>query len=97
MFIHSRKALRTTSPCWSACPGRIGRGANLSQQTCQHDRGVSAWRRLGCAGPRGRQRHGRGVGQPVIVENVVGVGGALGVLKVANAQLDGHTLWRARR
>ena len=31
-------------------------------------------------------------GQPVIVENVVGVGGALGVLKVANAQPDGCTL-----
>jgi tripartite-type tricarboxylate transporter receptor subunit TctC len=31
-------------------------------------------------------------GQPVIVENVVGVGGALGVLKVANAQPDGYTL-----
>ena len=31
-------------------------------------------------------------GQPVIVENVVGVGGSLGVLKAANAQPDGHTL-----
>lgn len=31
-------------------------------------------------------------GQPVIVENVVGVGGALGVLKVANAQPDGYTI-----
>ena len=31
-------------------------------------------------------------GQPVIVENVVGVGGALGVLKAANAQPDGYTL-----
>ncbi len=31
-------------------------------------------------------------GQPVIVENVVGVGGSLGVLKVANAQPDGHTI-----
>ena len=30
--------------------------------------------------------------QPVIVENVVGVGGSLGVLKVANAQADGHTI-----
>ncbi len=30
--------------------------------------------------------------QPVIVENVVGVGGALGVLKVANAPADGHTI-----
>jgi tripartite-type tricarboxylate transporter receptor subunit TctC len=32
------------------------------------------------------------LGQPVIVENVVGVGGALGVLKVANAQPDGYTV-----
>ena len=32
------------------------------------------------------------LGQPVIVENVVGVGGALGVLKAANAQPDGYTL-----
>ena len=31
-------------------------------------------------------------GQPVIVENVVGVGGSLGVLKAANAQPDGYTL-----
>ena len=31
-------------------------------------------------------------GQPVIIENVVGVGGALGVLKAANAQPDGYTL-----
>lgn len=31
-------------------------------------------------------------GQPVIIENVVGVGGSLGVLKAANAQPDGHTL-----
>lgn len=30
--------------------------------------------------------------QPVIVENVVGVGGSLGVLKVANAPADGHTI-----
>ncbi|MBS7809089.1 tripartite tricarboxylate transporter substrate binding protein [Variovorax sp. PCZ-1] len=30
--------------------------------------------------------------QPVIVENVVGVGGSLGVLKVANATADGHTI-----
>jgi tripartite-type tricarboxylate transporter receptor subunit TctC len=30
-------------------------------------------------------------GQPVIVENVVGVGGSMGVLKVANAQPDGYT------
>jgi tripartite-type tricarboxylate transporter receptor subunit TctC len=30
--------------------------------------------------------------QPVIVENVVGVGGSLGVLKAANAQPDGYTL-----
>jgi len=32
------------------------------------------------------------LGQPVIVENVVGVGGSLGVLKAANAQPDGHTI-----
>ncbi len=31
-------------------------------------------------------------GQPVIVENVVGVGGSLGALKAANAQPDGYTL-----
>jgi len=31
-------------------------------------------------------------GQPIIVENVVGVGGSLGVLKAANAQPDGYTL-----
>ena len=31
-------------------------------------------------------------GQPVIVENVVGVGGSLGVLKAANAQPDGYTI-----
>ena len=31
-------------------------------------------------------------GQPVIVENVVGVGGSLGVLKATNAQPDGYTL-----
>jgi tripartite-type tricarboxylate transporter receptor subunit TctC len=30
--------------------------------------------------------------QPVIVENVVGVGGALGVIKAANAPADGHTI-----
>lgn len=30
--------------------------------------------------------------QPVIVENVVGVGGSLGVLKAANALPDGHTI-----
>jgi tripartite-type tricarboxylate transporter receptor subunit TctC len=30
--------------------------------------------------------------QPVIVENVVGVGGSLGVIKAANAQADGHTI-----
>ncbi len=32
------------------------------------------------------------LGQPVIVENVVGVGGSLGALKAANAQADGHTI-----
>ena len=32
------------------------------------------------------------LGQPVIVENVVGVGGSLGVLKAANATPDGYTL-----
>jgi tripartite-type tricarboxylate transporter receptor subunit TctC len=32
------------------------------------------------------------LGQPVIVENVVGVGGSLGVVKVASATPDGHTL-----
>jgi tripartite-type tricarboxylate transporter receptor subunit TctC len=31
-------------------------------------------------------------GQPVIVENVVGVGGSLGVLKAANANPDGYTI-----
>ena len=31
-------------------------------------------------------------GQPVIIENVVGVGGSLGVLKASNAQPDGYTL-----
>ena len=31
-------------------------------------------------------------GQPIIVENVVGVGGSLGVIKAANAQPDGYTL-----
>jgi tripartite-type tricarboxylate transporter receptor subunit TctC len=31
-------------------------------------------------------------GQPIIVENVVGVGGSLGVLKAANANPDGYTL-----
>ncbi len=31
-------------------------------------------------------------GQPVIVENVVGVGGSLGVVKASNAQVDGHTI-----
>jgi len=31
-------------------------------------------------------------GQPVIVENIVGVGGSLGVIKAANAQPDGYTL-----
>lgn len=31
-------------------------------------------------------------GQPVIVENVVGVGGSLGVLRAANATPDGYTL-----
>ncbi len=32
------------------------------------------------------------LGQPVIVENVVGVGGSLGVLKAANATPDGYTV-----
>lgn len=32
------------------------------------------------------------LGQTIIVENVTGVGGALGVLKVANAPADGHTI-----
>ena len=32
------------------------------------------------------------LGQPVIVENVVGVGGSLGVLKAANATPDGYTI-----
>ena len=32
------------------------------------------------------------MGQPIIVENVVGVGGSLGVLKAANATPDGYTL-----
>ncbi len=31
-------------------------------------------------------------GQPVIVDNVVGVGGSLGVLKAANATPDGYTI-----
>jgi tripartite-type tricarboxylate transporter receptor subunit TctC len=30
--------------------------------------------------------------QPVVVENVVGVGGSLGVIKAANATPDGHTI-----
>ncbi len=32
------------------------------------------------------------LGQPIIVENVVGVGGSLGVLKAANATPDGYTI-----
>lgn len=32
------------------------------------------------------------LGQTIIVENVVGVGGSLGVMKAANATPDGHTL-----
>lgn len=32
------------------------------------------------------------MGQPVVVENVVGVGGSLGVLKAANAAPDGYTI-----
>lgn len=32
------------------------------------------------------------MGQPVIAENVVGVGGSLGVLKATNATPDGHTI-----
>ena len=32
------------------------------------------------------------LGQPVIVENVVGVGGSLGVIKAANATPDGYTI-----
>ena len=37
------------------------------------------------------------VGQPVIVENIVGVGGSLDVLKAANATPDGYTIWPAHR
>lgn len=35
---------------------------------------------------------GESLGQQIIVENVVGVGGSLGVLKAANATPDGHTV-----
>lgn len=44
---------------------------------------------LGRAVGKGMQE---ALGQPVIVENVVGVGGSLGVLKAANAAPDGHTI-----
>src|SRR5215469_10047284 len=32
------------------------------------------------------------LGQPVIVENVAGVGGAIGVQRVLNAPADGHSM-----
>jgi tripartite-type tricarboxylate transporter receptor subunit TctC len=35
---------------------------------------------------------GEALGQQIIVENVVGVGGSLGVLRAANATPDGHTI-----
>src|SRR5262245_21788650 len=34
----------------------------------------------------------RALGQPVIVENVTGAGGSLGILRVARAAPDGYTL-----
>jgi tripartite-type tricarboxylate transporter receptor subunit TctC len=44
---------------------------------------------LGRAMGKGMQES---LGQPIIVENVVGVGGSLGVLKAANATPDGYTI-----
>ncbi len=44
---------------------------------------------LGRAMGKGMQES---LGQPIIVENVVGVGGSLGVLKAANAAPDGYTI-----
>lgn len=44
---------------------------------------------LGRIMAKGMQEH---LGQAIIVENVVGVGGSLGVMRAANAQPDGHTI-----
>ena len=44
---------------------------------------------LGRIMAKGMQEH---LGQPIVVENVVGVGGSLGVVRVANAAPDGHTI-----
>ncbi|MBK6648785.1 MAG: tripartite tricarboxylate transporter substrate binding protein [Betaproteobacteria bacterium] len=44
---------------------------------------------LGRIMAKGMQEH---LGQPIVVDNVVGVGGSLGVLKAANANPDGHTI-----
>src|ERR1700716_3685145 len=38
------------------------------------------------------ERMGRALGQSIIVENVSGAGGTLGVAKVARAPADGYTL-----
>jgi tripartite-type tricarboxylate transporter receptor subunit TctC len=44
---------------------------------------------LGRIMAKGMQEH---LGQPLVVENVVGVGGSLGVVRAANATPDGYTL-----
>lgn len=93
MLIHSRKALRTAFSLLAglALAGSVVAQAFPSKPVSM----VVAFPAGGGSDVLGRAV-GKGMaevfGQPVIVENVVGVGGALGVLKVANAQPDGYTI-----
>ncbi len=93
MLIHSRKALRTALSLLVglALAGSVAAQTFPSKPVSM----IVAFPPGGGSDVLGRAV-GKGMsevfGQPVIVENVVGVGGALGVLKVANAQPDGYTL-----
>ena len=67
-------------------------GPRLSHQADHRDRAVRGGRPDRRAGPRALPEDERELGQQLVVENIGGAGGTIGVNKVAKANSDGYTL-----
>ena len=73
-------------------PARPRAGAILSDAADHDDRAVSGGRRDRHAGAFSLRAAARSLGQPIIIENVAGAAGSIGVGRAARAAGDGYTL-----
>jgi tripartite-type tricarboxylate transporter receptor subunit TctC len=74
--------------------GRLARckGADLSGASHYHDRAGGCGRPLGCDRADCGEHMKKSLGQPVIIENVSGADGNIGVGRTARAKPDGYTI-----